>query len=173
MTLAINITDDALMTALGNFLVAAFIAQVVQGQVNRVAMPTGDFIQMTPMMLSDLSMAHSSYAPGAGTQSIANPTKWTCQLDFYGPNSANNVATFKAVIRTSYAYDLFASSGLDFQPLYAGDARNTALINGEQQFENRYTLDFVAQFNPIVTVPQQFADTLDVVLKEVDAVFPP
>jgi hypothetical protein len=173
MTLAINVTYDSLMTALGNFLVAAFAAQVVQGQVNRVAMPQGNFIQMTPLLLSDLSTARTSYAPVDGTQAITNPTKWTCQLDFYGPAAANNVAIFKAVIRTEYACQQFAAAGFEFQPLYAGDARNTALINGEQQYENRYTLDFIAQFNPIVTVVQDFANTLTVVLKEVDTTFPP
>lgn len=173
MTLSISITEDNLMTALRGFLLSAFAAEVIQSQVNRVAMPQGNFIQMTSLMMSSLSTTRSSYAPGAGTQSFANPTKWTCQLDFYGDASADNAATFLAVIRTAYACDQFAAAGFDFQPLYAGEARNTTLINGEQQYEGRYTVDLVAQFNPVVTAGQDFARQLAIGLADVDVKFPP
>lgn len=173
MTLSISITDENLLTALRGFLLSALGGEVVQGQANRVAMPAGDFIEMTPMLLSSLSTTRSSYDPSTSVQSFANPTKWTCQLDFYGASAANNAATFLAVIRSSYACEQFAASGLDFQPLYAGDPRNTTLITGEQQYEGRYTVDFIAQFNPVVQTPQDFANQLAIGLVDVDVVFPP
>lgn len=173
MTLAIDITGEALLTALRTFLLSAFAAEVIQGQANRVAMPKGSFIEMTPLLTADLSTARSTYTPAQQLQSIANPVQWTCQLDFYGDGAADNAAMFKTVIRTAYACDQFAASGLVFQPLYASDARNTAMINGEQQYENRYTLEFVAQFTPIVGVTQQSALALNVELAEVDETFPP
>lgn len=173
MTFSIDITGDALLTALRTFLLSAFAAEVVQGQANRVAMPQGNFIEMTPLLTADLSTARSTYTPAQQLQSIANPVKWTCQLDFYGDAAADNAAIFKTVIRTAYACDQFAASGLVFQPLYASDARNTAMINGEQQYESRYTLEFVGQFTPIVSVTQASALSLQVDLVEVDEHFPP
>lgn len=173
MSLSISISDDDLLTALRGFLLSAFDAEVVQGQANRVAMPLGNFIEMTPMLLSSLSTTRVSYDPATMVQSFANPTKWTCQLDFYGDSAASNAATFLAVIRTSYACDQFAASGMDFQPLYASDPRNTTLITGEQQYEGRYTVDLIAQFNPVVQTPQQFTTQIAIGLVDVDVTFPP
>ena len=59
------------------------------------------------------------------------------------------------------------------QPLYASDPKQTTLINAEQQYNNRWTMDFFAQFNPVVQVPQDFAAALQVDLAEVDEHFPP
>ncbi len=47
------------------------------------------------------------------------------------------------------------------------------MINGEQQYESRWTFDFVAQFNPVIAVPEQYADQLQINLAEIDATFPP
>lgn len=173
MTLSISITSDSLLAALRTFLLDAFAGEVVQGQANRVAMPAGGFIEMTSMLLTSLSTTRSSYNPFSAVQSFANPTKWTCQLDFYGDASADQAATFLAVIRSDYACQQFAASGLDFQPLYASDPRNTTLITGEQQYEGRYTVDLVAQFNPVVQTSQDFATQLGIGLVDVDVVFPP
>lgn len=173
MTLSISITDDDLLTALRGFLLSAFNAEVVQGQVNRVAMPLGNFIEMTPMLSASLSTARTAWLPDIGAQSFTNPTKWTCQLDFYGADAANNASIFQSIVRTPYACEQLAATGLDFQPLYATESRNTALITGEQQYEGRYTVDLVAQFNPAVQTPQDFTQQLGIGVVDVDVTFPP
>jgi hypothetical protein len=59
------------------------------------------------------------------------------------------------------------------QPLYASDARQLQFVTGEAQYMERWGFDAVLQMNPIVSVPQDFADSLTVGLIDVDVVYPP
>jgi hypothetical protein len=48
-----------------------------------------------------------------------------------------------------------------------------ALVNGEEQYEERWIVGANLQYNPVVSTPQQFADTLEATLINVDEAFPP
>ena len=174
MTASIDITETQLLTALRTFLLTVYAGEVIQAQANRVAMPQGNFCTMTPLFLKALTMSHSAYTdPGTnpGAESNQRSTQWNVQLDFYGPTSSDACAIVAALIRTDYACDQLAASGM--QPLYAGDPKQTTMINAEQQYEPRWTVEFVAQFNPIVTTPLDFASVLNAGLIDVDVKFPP
>ena len=43
---------------------------------------------------------------------------------------------------------------------YCSDGMQSPLVTGEQQWEGRWTLTASLQYNPVVTVPQDFADVL-------------
>jgi hypothetical protein len=58
-------------------------------------------------------------------------------------------------------------------PLYTDDARMVPLVTGEEQYLERYVLTAVLQTNPVTTVSQQFADTANVGLINVDSTYPP
>lgn len=174
MTATISITESALLAALRGFLLTIYAGEVVQSQDNRLPMPKGNFCTMTPLFLTALSMSHSAYTdPGTnpGTESNQRSTEWRVQLDFYGDSAADSAATVAALVRTPYACEQLAASGM--QPLYAGEPKQTTLINAEQQYNNRWTVEFVAQFNPVVQTPLDFADQLDVGLVDVDVTYPP
>lgn len=175
MTASISITESALLTALRSFLLGIIGGEVIKAQGNRAAMPTGDFCTMTPLLVTGLSTDRVTYAdPGSnpGTGDHSRSTRWDCQLDFYGPSAADHAATVATLIRTGYACEQFAASGVDMQPLYAGEPKQTTMLNAEQQFEDRWTLEFSAQFNPAVSTPQDFAAALTVVPASIDARFP-
>ncbi|HEV2540196.1 MAG TPA: hypothetical protein VGU03_10865 [Frateuria sp.] len=175
MTATISITESALLTALRAFLLGIVAGEVIRAQGNRAAMPVGDFCTMTPLFVTGLSTNRVTYTdPGSnpGTGNNGRSSRWDCQLDFYGPSAADHAATVATLIRTDYACEQFAASGVDMQPLYAGEPKQTTLINAEQQFENRWTVEFSAQFNPVVSTPQDFAAALTVAPASVDARFP-
>ena len=174
VTATIDITASALMTALRTFLMGVYAGQVIQSQDNRVPMPVGNFCTITPLLIKALSMSHSTYTdPGTnpGTESNQRSTQWNVQLDFYGPTAADACAIIAALIRTDYACEQLATSGM--QPLYAGDPKQTTMMNAEQQYEPRWTVEFVAQYNPVVNTPLDFASRLDATLVSVDVKFPP
>ena len=79
------------------------------------------------------------------------------QADFYGPESGDWCSTIKSVFRTAYGVAQFPPN---IAPLYTDDGHEAPLITGEQQYERRWVLDCSLQFNPIVIVPLQSADTL-------------
>lgn len=174
MSATISITENQLIVALGTFLQGIYGGAVLRSQANRVPMPSGPFCAMTPLFITGLSSSTSTYTDpgqGVGTENNQRSTQWRVQLDFYGEGAGDAAATVAALIRTPYACDQLSSSGM--QPLYAGEPKQNPLTNAEQQYENRWTVDFIAQFNPIVQTPMEFASQLAVGVADVDVTFPP
>jgi hypothetical protein len=169
----LSITEEALLTALRGFLLPLFQGEVIQGQGNQAAMPKGQFIVMTPMLMVDLSVPVSTFS--GQTAVFQSRKKWSVQLDCYDDaGAAHDLATvISTMIRTPYAVDQFAAFGLDMAPLYASDPRNTNMINGESQYQDRWTFEFIGQFNPSLQVTQDAATQLVIGLHEIDTTFPP
>lgn len=174
MTVTLSITESDVFTALRAFLIAILPAgiEVVQGQENGVSEPlAGDFVIMTATLRRRLDTNledwdHTDTAPTTTTAMAA--TEVTMQCDVHGPASADNAQIITTLFRSAYSVQQFATSGLDITPLHVSDPRQVPFVNGEQQFENRWAIDMAMQANPIVTVPQDFANTLTIGLIEVD-----
>lgn len=98
----------------------------------------------------------------AGVLGMGAPTQLTVQTDFHGPNSADYVQTVTTSFWSMYAVDLFAATGYDVTPLYAGDPKQAPFLNREQQIEKMWTTDLVLQTNSIVYVQQQFFNAFTV-----------
>lgn len=153
-----SITVDQVIDALADFL-APFVpgAQVVRAQVNRVAMPSNPGVVLTEMLQVDLSVPATEYQPDAGTATIEGPTRIDIQIDFYGEQAGEFCKTVKTAFRSHWGFSHFPAN---IKPLYTSDGIQTPLTTGEQQYESRWTLTASLQYNPIVTVPQDFADVL-------------
>jgi hypothetical protein len=108
-----------------------------------------------------------------GQVSHLTSTRVAIQLDFHGEASTDNTQIVMSLFRDAYACDFFTAAGYDIQPLYVSEPQQAPFINGEDQYEDRWTLDVVVQANPTVSTPQQFADTLSAGLIGVGAAFPP
>jgi len=178
VSVAISITNSQLQTALRSFLLGLLGTgwQVIEGQDNRAPMPLGNFVVMTSLTAGYIATPEESWVPGSsnpGVDNVRTSSQWPCQLDFYGPGAQDAATAVSRVIRTEYACDQFTASGVDMQPLYAEEPKNLTMINAENQYEPRWSFDFIAQFNPVVSTPLDFADSLTVELAEVDTVFPP
>lgn len=177
MTPILSVTENDLLTALRGFLLPIVQCEVVAGQGNRVGMPTDRFVEMTTLRLEGLSTNKEFYADTGDslTSAIKNTrsTQWNVQLDFYGEDAMDQAGIIAALLRTDYACTLFSESPTGLAPLYASEPHQTTMINGEQQYEPRWTFDFAAQFNPVITTPMQYADELHIKLAEVAMTFPP
>lgn len=165
-------TQDPLFIAVKAFIMSLLPLDndhVVQGLGNGVPMPDGEFICLTATGLKRLSTNHSIYAVDL-QRSAKMPTEYSIQFDCYGPNASDYANTLVAMWRDEYACDFLAPTGA---PLYSGDPIQAPLVNGEENYEQRFTFTALLQFNPVVTVPQQSATALAVELVSVDAEFPP
>lgn len=116
----------------------------------------------------------------AGVLNSLQPVKMTIQLDIHGDFSGDNAHIISTLFRDDYGVQLFKDAGFDVTPLYCSEAKQLPFLNGEQQIETRWTIDVVMQCNPIVTVPQYFADQLNFGnltttsgVISVDALYPP
>lgn len=164
-----SLTEAALMRALGDFIKPLVDCPVVRGQNNRVPLPAGDCIIMTPTGAVPLSTNVDAFSDS--TKTVTRPTQFNVQIDCYGAAASDRAQTIGTLLRDDYACQKFADSGV--QPLFAGDAHQMPLVTGEQQYVERWTFEACFQYNPVLTVPQDSANALDVDLIDVDAAYPP
>jgi hypothetical protein len=175
MSVTISISDQDIFTALRTFLISVLPSgtEVVQAQDNSVPMPLGAFVAMNNVGLSRLSTNTDTYidpVTTTGTKNVSSDIEYTIQLDFYGASAADWAMIVQTLFRDEYGVSLFPSNVV---PLYADDPIQIALIDGEQQYEQRWVVKAVMQYNPVVSTPQDFAAQLEIGLKNVDAVYPP
>lgn len=165
MSATISIKQDDMTTALRGFLLSLVDVEVFLAQENFVPMPTTDFITMTPMFTTGLSTNRVSFddpGVGVGSELTQRSNQWHCQLDFYGESSPEMAAVVGTMIRSEYSANWFRQNNMPITPLYAGEARQTTMINAEQQYESRWTLDFIAQVNAVISTPMEFMDSIQV-----------
>ncbi len=177
MTLAISVTQDDVYTALETFLSGIVPAgvPVIRGLPNRAAMPQPDpgFIVMQALMQDRLNMPvhawdYSASSPPS-TLDIEQGIELPVQIDFYGATSGDWAATFTTAFEDQYGFDAL---GPNCEPLYANQARMMPLIDSEEQYEERWSVDAHLQINPVVTITQQFADQLDASVVNVTETYP-
>ncbi|MCU5775122.1 hypothetical protein N5923_23310 [Erwiniaceae bacterium BAC15a-03b] len=179
MSASVSIIQDDLTAALRGFLLSIVDTdEVVLGQQNGVSMPAADnFIVMTPLGQIGLSTNRVQYddngIAGEGKQLTQRSTQWPCQIDCYGEKASAYASIIGTLIRSDHACEWFKEYGPVLTPLYCSDPRQTAMINGEQQYEDRWTLDFIGQFNPVVTTPRDFMDNITVGVIAADLKYPP
>jgi hypothetical protein len=175
MSLPVSLTEDALVDALGAFVqvIVGDLVAVVRGQQNRVPPPKGRYVYITPILAPALSLPRTTYVdvPSAGTMTLTRPTQWNAQVDCYGDGAQDLALAICIALRSSYGCDALKASGC--APLYTGEPRQLPFITGEDQYLERWSVDAVLQFNPSITMPQQFADQLRVDFVEVDTKYPP
>jgi len=155
MTVSVSITVDQVIDALAEFLTPIVPGDIVRAQVNRVTLPAAPCAVLTEIMQVDLSVPSTEYQPLADTATVLGPTRFDIQIDFYGNQAGEFCKTATALFRTQLGYSQFPS---DIKPLYMSDGIQAPLTTGEKQYESRWTLTASLQYNPVVTVPQQFAD---------------
>lgn len=122
-----------------------------------------------------LSVAQQSPISGVplatGEAMIAQPTEMTVQIDVYGPASGDNTGVLTTLLRDGYAALWFqregwADKGIGL--LDVGEPRQMAFIDGEQQYEDRFSFDVKLQVNQVTSPAQDFADAISATLYDVD-----
>jgi len=97
----------------------------------------------------------------AGYRTITQQTEITVQLDIHGPSSGENAQTISTLFRDPVGTEFFATTNPDIAPLYTSDPRQAPFMNGEQQYEFRWSIDVLLQASDAISgLPQQFADQL-------------
>lgn len=102
----------------------------------------------------------------AGQRSDLVPTRFVVQVDVYGPNSGQNVKTIEGLFFSSVATDFFDAQGYPVQALHGSEARQIAFVDGESQYEERYTIDLNLEIDPVLGTPMQFADQVQITVIE-------
>lgn len=154
-----SIAVDAVIDALAAFA-APFApgASINRGQVNRVPMAPSPCIYLTELLQVKLSVPATDYLPDDDAADIQVSKRIDVQMDIYGESAGEHAAAIAMAFQSHWGFEHFPSN---IKPLYTSDAIQAPLTTGEQQYESRWTLTASLQYNPIVTVPQQFADVVE------------
>jgi len=108
----------------------------------------------------------------AGTVAETQQIRMTFQIDVHGPNSFDLSQIISTLFRSNFAFDFFRGMNVAISPLYADEPRQAPFNNAEQQYENRFIVEAAIQVAATVTIPQQFADTINIGLVDVDVAYP-
>ena len=176
MPATVDIPLSQIYTDVGDFIVATLgvsSSAVVQGYANRVAMPLSGFIEMHLGRSARLATNVDGYDetnpdPTATTQTQS--VQLALQLSLYGPTSGDWAAIMSTLLRDDVACVALAPT---CQPLYSDDPIRAPLVDAEQQYDDKWIVTAQLQYNPTVSTSQQFANTLDVTLINVDEAYPP
>lgn len=108
-----------------------------------------------------------------GAKTVEQGAKAIVQIDVHGPAAGDNAQVISTLMRDPYAVEQFATQPYAVVPLLADDPRQIPFQNDQQQIEDRWVIECWLQANQVVTVPQQYADAIEVDVESVDASFPP
>ena len=161
--------SDALATLRGFFLTVVS-CEVIRAQQNKVAMPKGEFIALTPVNFKALNTPVNTNT--ATQQTIERHYQFIVQVDCYGANALGRATTLSMLLRDGIATDYFSQSGFNCQTLYADDAQQLPIVTGEEQWLERWTFQSALQLNQQITTTIETADTLSIDLIDVDAQYP-
>lgn len=161
---------DALFVKLRAFVLAVVPAgtECVKGQENRVPQPLGDHVVITSLFERRLRTNVSTYdddGSAGGFRNVEQGTEIHFQFDSYGPAATDNAARLSTLFRDEYGVAALAPT---LSPLYIDDGRLIPLISGEEQYVRRVSQTAVCQYNPVTSIPQQFADEAVVTLVDVE-----
>lgn len=140
MTSFVTPTKSSVFATLRAFILDIVPAgiEVVQGLGNRVPMPKGKFIAITPISQTRLSTNHhiydDTYPVIPGGQGTLQPTQYIIQIDCYGSDASDWATMLSTLLRDEIGC---IALGPDVQPLYSDDPVQMALVDGEQQYDER------------------------------------
>jgi len=148
---------------------------ILQGLPNRSAMPAAapGFVTMQLTLGNRLNYNIDTWDPtDPNPAAISSETHWKerMQVDFYGQASGDWSRVFAGLWKDETACLALEPTA---DPLYANDPLLAPLDDSEQQYESRWTVEAFLQYNPVTTVPMQFANTATVTLINVDEAYPP
>lgn len=169
MTATVSITQEDLLSTLRAFILSLISCEVVQGLGNGVPMPLNPFIAMTASFQNRLSTNVVTYN-GTDSKMVRQATQFTVQIDCYGPLSGDWSQILTTMLRDEYAALNMAPN---VSPLHADDPKQLPLVDGEACYEQRWVVMALLQYNPVVTVSQDFAGAVNIVPVNVDASYPP
>lgn len=91
------------------------------------------------------------------------------QVDVYGPDSGTWAAILATVWPDDSTFNFLNEQGGGCRPLLCSDPMQMPLIDGEQQYEERWIIKVFLQYNATVSLNQLFFESVNLGLIDVDA----
>lgn len=166
-----DMTIDNVIDVLADFA-EPFIGKCEQAQANRVPMDKGPFCILTPLRFKRHSTSREikkdTGSPTTSAIGFTEVRQADIQVDIYGDNAGDRAIALETLFRTGYAYDLIKSIDERVAPLYSSEAIQAPMINGENQWQERYMVTVSLQVHITIDVPQDYFDKAEITTQQVD-----
>lgn len=157
---SLNVTQQEIYKDVRTFLLGLFPGselQIIQAAQNNNPLPNNAVV-MQILFTQNLDIAVVTPLPPTEA-AIQNSVEVRMQIDFYGVSAEARSRVIANLWRTGYTCDLLAVC----QPLYVQSHDRHIYVNDSNQYEDRWIIDLGLQYNPQVTVAQDFADAAPVI----------
>lgn len=177
MSYTVSITESQIFTALRAWIIASIGDQVVQGFTNRVSSPKGAFVEMSGLVKTNLSTNMRQFTSPVnpatvGVQQNQKSIDYTIQLDVYGAGSSDIATILDVAYAAETTWAFFNNLVPGLAPLYMEDPKQSPIVTGEQQYDQRWTLVAHVQFLPSITDAQESATVVEAGVINVEATYP-
>jgi hypothetical protein len=163
----LNVTQQEIYKDVRAFLLGLFPGaeqQIIQAAQNNNPLPNNAIV-MQVLFSTNLDIAVVTNLPPTEA-AIQNSVEVRMQIDLYGVNAEARSRVVANLWRTGYACDLLTAC----QPLYVQSHDRHIYVNDSNQYEDRWIIDLGLQYNPQVTVVQDFTDRAGVTIIPVSGV---
>ena len=124
-----------------------------QGYQNGVSLPENAVV-MTILYERNIDVSTNYYDISTGTTTVQQSVEVTMQVDFYGNDAGVRCRKLSHLWKNMYATEELKKC----QPLYAKESRQMTYINEKDQYEHRWSIDILLQYNPEFEHTQEFLD---------------
>lgn len=158
---SLNTTQQEIYKDVRGFLLGLFPGselQIIQSAQNNQALPNNAVV-MQVLFVANLDTAVVTPTPETLSADIQNSVEVRFQIDFYGPLAEQRSRIVANLWRTYYGCERLTVC----QPLYIQSYNRHVYVNDSNQYEDRWIMDLGLQYNPQVTVAQDFTDLAPVV----------
>jgi hypothetical protein len=166
-----DLTMDAIIDTLADYA-EPIIGTCQSAQANRVKMPKGQFCILTPLRFTRLSTTREvSQDTGIQATSAMGYTEVRqadIQVDIYGDNAEDRAVALETLFFSEHAYEGIRSIDDRLTPLYSSQAIQATMINGENQYQDRYMITLSLQADITVSLPQDYFDKAEITTEMVD-----
>lgn len=149
-----TVTHDAIYTEVRAYLLGLFLCSpetVIQGYQNGSPLPPNAVV-MTVLFDVGLDVPVSHYDPITDTTVVQQSVEVTMQLDFYGEQAGTRARHVSNLWKSHYT----ATALTVCKPLYSKDPRRMPIVNEQAQYEDRWSVDVLLQYNPEFEHAQTF-----------------
>lgn len=156
----LNVTHQEIYKDVRAFMLGLFPGaelQIIQAAQNNNALPHNAVV-MQILFQRNFDVAVETMLPPTEA-AIQNSVEVRMQVDFYGVQAEARSRTVSNLWRSSFGCDGLKAC----QPLYLQSLNRSVYVNDSNQYEDRWIMDVALQYNPQVTVAQDFTDTAPVI----------
>lgn len=132
---------------------------VVKGYQNGSSLPDNAIV-MTILYERDLDVSANYYESMTDSTTVQQSVEVTMQIDFYGVGSGDKARKLTTLWRNIYTTQILKCC----QPLYAKSPRQMTYVNEKDQYEQRWSMDLLMQYNPYFEHEQNYINTIPDIL---------